>query len=111
MTAPGVHERPAGETPRPHATPAERRPRREPTWSLGWLPFGILLGVALMVPVHLALRPVLEDWAVRAAGMGTMFLAAFVDWRRWREIQWRPFAVWAVFVYALAFAVWYLFPD
>lgn len=62
--------------------------------------------------VTLAARPLLDDGpALRALGMGTMFVVGFVDWRRWREIQWRGFIAWVAFIYALAFAVWYLFPD
>jgi hypothetical protein len=109
MTTPRVHERTAGETPTP---PARSRHGAFVIPSPTLLLFQLVAGSLLVVIITLAARPLLGDGpAIRALGMGTMFVAGFVDWRRWREIQWRPFAAWAVFIYALAFAVWYLFPD
>jgi hypothetical protein len=76
-----------------------------------WLGVQFLAGVILIAVITLVMRPLLEGWEVRALGQGTMFMACFVDWSRWREFRWRPFLVLAALVYGVSFAVWYLFPD
>lgn len=99
-----MYERPAAETP-------ERSPRAELIASLKFLPLKLLVGVILVAAITLVARPLLEEWAVSALGLGTMFMVGFVDWRRWREIHWKPLAVFAVLAYGASFVVWYLFPQ
>lgn len=76
-----------------------------------WLGVQLLGGIILVALITLAMRPLLEGWAVRALGQGTMFMAGLVDWSRWREIRWPGFAGFAAAMYGGSFLVWYLLPD
>ena len=108
-----MYEHPARERPAPDrlppASPARRGAFVIPSPAL--LLFQLMVGAFLVTVITMAVRPMVDERAVRALGLGTMFVVGFVDWRRWREIHWPGYATWAGFIYALAFAVWYLFPD